>query len=296
VSSRRAVLLALAAAGCGPLPQPFRGNPGRTARRLARPPAYRIAVTEPADARLLEADARILVESLVEALAAQDLLVVSGPGLPLDWRLSLLTEWQGGIVLPRFILRDADGRLLGEVTARPMPGRDWVEGGPPVLRAVTAAVAPAIADLAAARDAERRTGDATTAGGPPIIRLLPVTGAPGDGNRSLTARMRERLTALGLRVQDGAEGAAFALSGQVTLAPVSRTQQRIEIVWTVSRRDGEDLGRVLQLNEIPAGSLNGLWGDVALVVAEEAAGGVRDVIANAGGLTPAPASTPGPAR
>ena len=109
MSSRRALLLALAVAGCGPLPQPFRGNPGRTARRLARPPAYRIAVALPEDARLLDADARILTESLVEALAAQDLLVVSGPGLPLDWRLSLLTEWQGGIVLPRFILRDADG-------------------------------------------------------------------------------------------------------------------------------------------------------------------------------------------
>jgi hypothetical protein len=96
--------------------------------------------------------------------------------------------------------------------------------------------------------------------------------------------------------QDGAEGAAFAISGQVTLAPVSRTLQRIEIVWTVSRRDGEDLGRVLQLNEVPAGSLNGLWGDVALVVAEEAAGGVRDVIANAGGLPPAPTAPAGPAR
>jgi hypothetical protein len=71
--------------------------------------------------------------------------------------------------------------------------------------------------------------------------------------------------------------------------------QRIEIVWTISRRDGHDLGRVLQLNEVPAGSLNGLWGDVAFVVAQEAAGGVRDVIANAEatpGQEAAPAATP----
>ena len=87
----------------------------------------------------------------------------------------------------------------------------------------------------------------------------------------------------------------------MTLAPVSRTQQRIEIVWTVSRRDGEDLGRVAQLNEVPAGTLNGFWGDVALVVAEEASGGIRDVVSNAGGFpdrpaAPAAATTPPPAQ
>jgi hypothetical protein len=48
------------------------------------------------------------------------------------------------------------------------------------------------------------------------------------------------------------------------------------------------------LNEVPAGTLNGLWGDVAFVVAEEASGGIRDVITNAGGF-PAPATAAAPA-
>ena len=39
----------------------------------------------------------------------------------------------------------------------------------------------------------------------------------------------------------------------------------------------------MQLNEVPARSLDRFWGDVAVVVATEAAGGVRDVIINAGG-------------
>ena len=60
-----------------------------------------------------------------------------------------------------------------------------------------------------------------------------------------------------------------------------RRQERVEITWVVARADGTELGKVSQLNEIPAGTLNGLWADVALVVAEQAAGGVAEVIRRA---------------
>ena len=39
----------------------------------------------------------------------------------------------------------------------------------------------------------------------------------------------------------------------------------------------------MQLNEVPPGTLDKFWGDVALVVAQEAAGGVKDVILNQAG-------------
>ena len=35
---------------------------------------------------------------------------------------------------------------------------------------------------------------------------------------------------------------------------------------------------MVQLNEVPRGSLSGYWGDVAAAVAQEASGGVKDVI------------------
>jgi hypothetical protein len=180
--------------------------------------------------------------------------------------------------------------------------RDWLAGDDAALRRAAADGAQSLATLVARADALRRTGDDRTAGaGPLVVRLLPVRGAPGDGNRSLTARMSEQLAALGFRVQDQSDGAQFAVQGVVEMASGTRGQQRIEIVWTVQRRDGFDLGRVLQLNEVPAGSLNGLWGDVAFVVANEAAGGIRDVIANAQaapppaeGAQPAPAAAVAP--
>ncbi len=45
-------------------------------------------------------------------------------------------------------------------------------------------------------------------------------------------------------------------------------------------------GKVVQLNNIPAGSLDHYWADVAVVVATEAAGGVNDVIARQSGRKP----------
>jgi hypothetical protein len=297
--SRRRALAAIgglaALAGCGDLPQPFRGQPGALATRLARPPAYRIAVPSPTGAMLTDEDAGTYARLLAEALMAQEVPAVDGPAWPLDWQVVVTATRQGGQIVPVYALRDADGQSLGEHAGRAVAFRDWAEGGEPVLRGAATEAAPAIATLVGRVDARRRTGDENAVGAaPPIVLLKPVRGAPGDGNRSLTARMAQRLAGLGLQVQDQAEGAAFAVEGVVTVTPPERGLQRVEIVWTVSRRDGYDLGRVLQLNEVPNGSLNGLWGDIAYVVAEEASGGVRDVIANAGGMPQAAAAPPGP--
>lgn len=289
-SSRRGALAGLLAlAACGPLPQPYRGEPGEVARRLARPPAYRLAVPPPTQALLPAAEAARFAEAMAAALREAEIPAASGEALPLDWQVAVSASAAGGLVRPVYELRDADGQRLGGHAGRPVPLRAWAEGDAEALGAAAREAAPALATLAARADAQRRTGDEHAAGrGPPVIRLLAVRGAPGDGNSSLTRRMADRLADLGYQVQEGAEGADFAVQGVVAIARAAPGLERVEIVWTVSRRDGFDLGRVLQLNEVPAGSLNGLWADVAFVVAEEAAGGVRDVLANAGSESPPP--------
>lgn len=291
-------LALLALAGCGDFPQPFRGRPGGQAAMLARPPAIRIAVPPPEGALLTDAAAAGFAEAIAEALQAAEIPAAATAPLPLDWRLTVEAEREGGSVRPRFALLDADGTALGTVATPPVPVRDWAEGDAAPLRRVAAQAAPSIATLVARTEAARKTTDpaALAAGiGPPRLRLTPVRGAPGDGNAALAARMRDFLTGQGLLVQEEGEGAAFAVQGAVNVVPATVPgQQRVEILWTVTRRDGQELGRVLQMNEVPTGSLNRLWGDVAYVVAEEAAGGVRDVIRNAGGLPAAapPSATP----
>jgi len=276
--------LALLLAACGIQPRPPHwGNPGGAAPWLSRPLAVRIAIPPPEAALLPAAEAAQLAEAVSLALQAGDVPATATSPLPLDWRLVIQAENRGGRVRPTYRLLDADGRPQGSVAGNPVPTADWAAAAPPTLRAVAADAGTRVSQLILGIQAARAAAPpGALAAGPERLRLLPVTGAPGDGNQALTNRLREFLTAQGYVVQDLADGAAFAVTAEVSVtpAPAPRTE-RVEIQWIVSRRDGHELGRVLQLNEVPAGRLNGFWGDIAYAAAQEAAGGVRQVIRNA---------------
>ncbi|MCI0754169.1 hypothetical protein [Teichococcus vastitatis] len=297
--------LLLLAAGCTDL-RPFAGNPGGNAPRLIVPPAYRIAVPVPDGAGLPPEAAARYAALLAEALVAAEVPASATEGNPLDWTLQVAADRQGAQVVPRYALRDADGSSLGQAAGRPVPARDWDGAAPPLLKEVAARDAPAIATLLGQVEASRKASDpAALAGkGPLKVRLAGVRGAPGDGNTSLNSRLAEFLTKFGLVPQNTADGATYAVQGVVNAVNVADNKQRIELQWIVSRRDGYELGRVVQLNEVPRGTLNGLWGDVAYVAAEQAASGIRQVLDNATqappeapeGAPPAGSVPPEPAR
>jgi hypothetical protein len=122
--------------------------------------------------------------------------------------------------------------------------------------------------------------------------------------------MRDKLSHLGPVIQDTPEGADFVLRGQVKVVPIEGNKQRVEIQWLLFDAAQHDLGRIIQLNEIPDGSLNSFWGDVAVVVAQEASAGVEEVIqrntghdkkpgapgGTAAATAAAPATATGPAK
>lgn len=298
-----ALLVAVLLPGCGDLPQPFRGNPGGQARRLAAPPAYRLAVPAPTAALLTDAGANAFASALAGALEAAEVPAVAAEPNPLDWRLAVTAEREGRNVVPAYALADADGRVLASARGGAVPVADWGSGNDAVLKRAASRDAPAVAALLGRADAAGRSADPATlvAGGPPRLRLVPVRGAPGDGNRALTDRIADVLNNAGFALQDRAEGSAFAVQGVVEAVNTTPGKQRIEIQWIVTRRDGEELGRAVQINEVPRGSLDRYWGDVAYVAAQEAGGGVKQIISNAGGFAPAPggpqaAPSPAPPR
>ena len=98
--------------------------------------------------------------------------------------------------------------------------------------------------------------------------------------------MKSHLAALGPMVQDSDNGADFTVEGNVRMVAIPGGQQRVEIQWAVKTATGDERGKVVQLNEIPAGSLDHYWADVAVIVATEAAGGVNDVILRQAGREP----------
>jgi hypothetical protein len=279
-------LALFALAACGDLPQPFRGNPGGMAGRLVVPPPYRVAVPTPDAAMLSGSESEVFARAIAQALLRREVPAVAEDPLPLDWRLSVDMRLEGNRVVPRYALFDPDGAPQGVTEGSAILARDWSRPNPALLAEVANDASRRAADLLLRAEAARKSSapSALTAAGPPRVYLLPVRGAPGDGNESLTARMREALGDYGILAQDVADGAGFAADGRVNVVSVGRGMQRVEILWIVSRRDGQDLGRVLQMNEIPAGLLDRHWGEIAFAAAAEAAGGVQRVIENAGGM------------
>jgi hypothetical protein len=292
--------LLLLATACGDL-RPYAGNAGRNAARLALPPAYRIAVPPPTDVLLTDEATRDLAEAMALALRDAEVAASVSNPLPLDLRLSIVAQRPDSnrnTVVPRYTLYTADGVSLASNTGAPVPLAAWATEAPALFKKLGDRDAPGIASLLAGIEASRKANlpDALTGKAPPRLRLVPVRGAPGDGNTALTARMQDFLTRRGLVPQNNAEGADFAVEGHVTLADSGPGLQRVEVLWTITRRDGIELGRVLQMNEVPRGSLNRFWADVAYVVAEEASGGIRDVLSNAGAPPGPQTAAEAPAR
>ncbi len=276
-----ALLLAVLPAACGSLPRPFEGRPGATAMRLAQPPPARLSIAPPGAAWLGDAAAVQYAGAVAEAMQEQALPAVVGAAHPGDWRLELTADLRDGMVVPNFRVRDPAGAERGSTAAAAVPAADWAAAAPETLQRAGREAAPVIAALLTDIEAARREADPDSLVNRAVrVHLKPVTGAPGDGNASLARHMREELAKLGLKVLDAPQSPDFTLTGEVQVASMPGNQQRVEIRWKVDNARGAEAGQVVQLNQVPAGTLSGLWADVALVVAQEAAGGVRDVIRN----------------
>ncbi|HEX3500426.1 MAG TPA: hypothetical protein VHT04_13990 [Stellaceae bacterium] len=167
-------------------------------------------------------------------------------------------------------LRGPDGSAAGTYDqATESSSARWRAGDETLLKELVAAAAPAIAEMlqeegAVGVDTEQR------------VAVSPVTGAPGDGTRSLARAMELALRQASVSVAEGADSAGkhFTVAGKVTLAPAAEGKQTVTVSWTLLDPDGSQIGQVNQENAIAAGSLDGRWGDVAYAVAKSAADGI----------------------
>ena len=286
-----ALLLLLGLAACGSYPRPFEGRPGATAQRLATPPPARLDIPAPA-AILPDPQATQFATALADALVAQEVPAVADPTQKGDWQLAIAAQPRGGMVVPLYTIDDTTGADQGTTEGAPIDAAAWRQAAPATLKQAAADAAPKLAALLTTIEAARHQSDPNSLmNRPPRIAFHGVSGAPGDGNQSLARQMRTELSNLGEVVQDTDAGADYQLSGAVVTAPVSPDKIRVEIQWTVADAQGKEQGKVSQLNEIQSGLLDHYWGDIAVVVAKEAAGGVRDVILNQTGAkrpTPPP--------
>jgi hypothetical protein len=291
-SARLALLLCLAPwlgmlAACGDLPEPFLGNPGATARRLAQPLTPLLAVPPGTDTLLPDAASQELARQIATALQASEVPAIVRKPDKNDWRLITRAERNGDFVTPLFSVQDPQGKEQGSAEGEKVPLRAWANADQPLLNQIAAEAAPRVgAVLTGIRVAHDKADPGSLYNRAAKVLVADVTGAPGDGDLALTQQMRSRLAILGPVVLTTPTGADFIVQGDVKVVPLPKLQERVEIQWIIKTASGDERGRVVQLNEIPAGTLARYWGDVAVVVATEASNGVNDVILRQAGHDP----------
>jgi hypothetical protein len=145
-------------------------------------------------------------------------------------------------------------------------------GGGTASAVASAPAAPAAAPGGATGAVAATTNVASTKSAGVLVQ--PVSGAPGDGQRSLTVALKKRLYAGGVKLANGPAVNVYMVKGSVRLTDASGGKQSIRIDWQVIDPSGKKLGTVSQQNTIPKGSLNGPWGAIADAAAGAAADGI----------------------
>jgi hypothetical protein len=171
-------------------------------------------------------------------------------------------------------LRSLAGKTTSELAAAMGSGGGGGGGGS--SGAVATAPAPTATPAAATSTGTPATATAAVQPRGPVQALVPpVTGAPGDGSRSLTTAIKKRLYSGGVKLANAGAGAnVYTVKGTVKLTTASAGKESIRIDWQVINPAGKRLGTVSQQNVIPKGSLNGPWGAIADAAANAAADGI----------------------
>ncbi len=249
--------------------------------RLAHPPPARLTVPPPTGALLTADTAQRFAHDLSTALVAQELPAFAEQPRRGDWQVRVTAALTGSSVRPTYSLLDGDGHDRGNVYGPSAPAAAWEAGDAAALSAAAAQAAPQIMSLLRAVEAAMKQSDPNSLYNRPArIYFLGVFGAPGDGNASLAGQMRRLLPQTGDQFVANKDDADFLLRGVVRVSDVAGHEQQVEIHWQVADATGKIAGDVAQGHDFPAGALDRFWGEVAVAVATEAAGGVHEVITN----------------
>jgi hypothetical protein len=274
------VAVVVAAAACQPLPHPFADDaprPGSPMLTLRDSMSVTIAPIEGSPRATAEKLGAAMASALQQheipasdktaSIASYELIGRITETPVFGNKTALVAVWE---------LRDPSGKSLGEHTERiEAPVRDWQEGKEDAVALLAAASAVGLAALLQ----DEPPAEAGT-GGQPRLFIGGVEGAPGDGTQALakaiTAVLKRQDIAI---VSDPQAKADLVLNAAVVVAKPKAGKQNVQIVWHVRRKDGGEIGSVGQENDVPAGLLDGAWGDIAYMVAVSAQDGIMQLVA-----------------
>jgi len=286
--------LVLALTSCGTLPEPFYGNPGPEAARLAVPPAPVLMVPPPASAKLSGPAATIFAQNLADQLANLDVPSVAGPATKSVWYLETSASVSGNEILPVYQIIGPNGRTYGKVAGKAESAADWLRGDTGTLSNAAQNDAPALEAALTTINAQIQESNPNSLENRiPRLYLGSVTGAPGDGDNALALNMSRDLQGTTTHIVNTPSEADFVVTGSVKTKPDGSGEWLVELDWNVFDSNHRKIGQVTQLHDLAPSDITPYWGDVAAAAAAEAASGVQEVVDKAM-LHHAPATPPQP--
>lgn len=114
----------------------------------------------------------------------------------------------------------------------------------------------------------------------PTIAVMPIDGGLADEGSSLLIAMQRELSFRGYQSFASVFNAEYILLGSIIVADLNTIERELVIYidWTVILPDGTRLGVVTQKNIISRRDIDEKWGNLAQVIAKNAANGVVQLI------------------
>lgn len=272
------LLLAVAVAGCGPLPKPFKTDPGQGIESPidAIKDSAGVVVAPIEDAP--SASAGPLADLLAAKLADKGIPATTGAALKDAYLLegTAASPAADGTLAINWTLSDDKGAVIASFSTHHgvSPGA-WQAGTQAQLKTIASSAAEAISHTLLGPAMVAR---AVSKPSRPAIAVVSVEGAPGDGDRSLKTAFEAVLRRAGLPVVADPAKAAVRIYGKVEVAPGKGGSDGISIKWTLRDSKDKELGVLTQSNKVPGGSLDSDWGPVAYDITTAMISGVKQVL------------------
>ncbi|MGH7047534.1 MAG: hypothetical protein ACREE2_14225 [Stellaceae bacterium] len=273
------IAIGLLLAACQPLPHPFADD-------VPKPGSPLLSLRDDASVAVvpLKGEPRATAEKLAAAMAlalqqrniAASARAVSIASYQLDGRIEgMPPDGDQAAVVVSWVLRASSGKALGERAER-IEGKieDWQRGERAAVARLAAAGADEIAPMLLGKAPVEVAG-----GGRTRLLVRGVDGAPGDGGSALAHAITMLLQRQDVSVVSGPQVPAdLLLYAEVDVTKAKAGMQHVKIVWHVRREHGGEIGTVTQQNDVPAGLLDGPWGDVAYTIADAAQNGIMALV------------------
>lgn len=270
-------ILFVLVAGCQPLPQPF-ADPEKADNPIVVPTSDVGGITILPIAGVTDEKERALSAAMTDALLAEG--IIAGPdssNLRSKFLQGAVTRTAAEGRRARYTilwdLFDGSGKLLkSREMSAVLPANYWLPDERRSLRGLMKNAAADIARIARGDDEESADKSGIA------LRVAQVTGGSDNAAVPLRHAMEAALRKRHFRITDASSPAGLVVAGAIELGPEDAEPRPIRITWSVLDRDGKELGKLTQQNTIERRELENRWDSVAAVIADNAAGGLSDLV------------------